>query len=112
MVGDLAKCLHSHKFLIGTNLWLSDKTGNSEISPGDSYVIRKKIDIQIKLSRDKEAHLLQVRSDLIITHKPDLDIDCELIWELFEFVDAKTKVTGTFYRSPTYDKEDLDMLFD
>jgi hypothetical protein len=110
-VGELAICLNSYKpdILVGTESWLSEDTGNSEIFPPDYNVIRK----DRPPNRRDQSHggiFIAVRKDLIVSHRSDLDEDCEILWIQLELVGAKQIVLGAFYRPPDSGPDVLDKL--
>lgn len=53
-----------------------------------------------------------VKNDIIITHRSDLDTDCEIIWTQCQLADKKTKslLFGTYYRPNSSNIISLDEL--
>ena len=93
---DLKTCLsmQNPEIVIGTETWLNPDISNNELFPDTYTVVRK--------DRD-DAHggvLIAVRNDIIYTHAPDLDTDCEIIWIQIKLARCKSLTIGAFYRPP------------
>ena len=53
-----------------------------------------------------------MKNDIIITHRSDLDSDCEIIWTQCQLAEKKTKSLffGSYYRSNSSNVRSLDEL--
>ena len=76
---------------------LTDNVLNNDLIPNYT-IIRKDRDF----GPSKGGVLLAFRDDLVITHCPDLNADCEIVWATIEIQGAKQITVGAFYRSQIY----------
>jgi hypothetical protein len=51
-----------------------------------------------------------MRNDLVMSHRSDLDEDCEVLWAQLEIVGAKQILIGAFYRTPDSGPDVLESL--
>ncbi|XP_072041142.1 uncharacterized protein [Amphiura filiformis] len=110
-VAELAICLDTHKpdILIGTESWLAEGVSNSEIFPTGYSVVRK----DRPTGNNDRSHggiFIAMRSDLIASHRIDLDEQCEILWVQLEIVGSKSVLIGAFYRPPDSGGDILDHL--
>ncbi|XP_072051753.1 uncharacterized protein [Amphiura filiformis] len=103
-VAGLAACLDIHEpdIVLGSETWLNPDVGSKELFPGNYTVIRKD---------RKDSHggvLIALKNDLVFTHKPDLDANCEILWAQVQLVGCKTLTICSFYRPP--DKKESQYL--
>ena len=42
--------------------------------------------------------MIGFKGDLVVTHRPDLDVDAEILWAQLEIADSKPLLIGVFYR--------------
>jgi hypothetical protein len=65
---------------------------------------------QDKRGRSYGGIFIAMKSDLIVTHRSDLDEECEILWLQLEIVGSKSILIGVFYRPPESGCDVLDML--
>ena len=95
-VADLAACLEFNNpdIVLGSETWLNPSIRNEEIFPNKYTVVRKdRID-------SHGGVLVAFKSDLVGTHRMDLDTDCEVVWVQIQLVGCKSLLVGAFYRPP------------
>jgi hypothetical protein len=99
---DLACCIEQHapEIIVGTETHLDDSINNNELFPPNYSIIRKDRDF----GPSKGGVLLAFRDDLVVTHRTDLNSNCEVVWASIQIQGAKQIVVGSFYRSQTYGK--------
>ncbi|XP_020606237.1 uncharacterized protein LOC110044991, partial [Orbicella faveolata] len=73
--------------IFGTESWLSSNIESNEIFPKGYKIFRK--------DRPDDCHgggvFQAVKNDIIVTHRSDLDTDCEIIWTQCQLANKKTK---------------------
>ena len=84
--------------VFGTETHLNVSINSSEIFPPNYAVFRKDRDI----GTSGGGVLVAIRSDLIATHRIDLDTDCEIVWVTIKIQGSKSITVGAFYRSQKY----------
>jgi hypothetical protein len=85
--------------LVGTETWLNDSISNSEIVPSNYTVIRK--DRKDAFGKDGYGGVfIALKSDLIATHRIDLDTKAEIVWVQLEIAGNKPVLIGAYYRPP------------
>lgn len=97
-IADIAAVIDQYKpdIIFGTESWLTSNIESNEIFP-DGYKIFRK-------DRPDDCHgggvFQAVKNDIIITHRSDLDTDCEIIRTQCQLADKKTKslLFGSYYR--------------
>ena len=93
---DLAACVETHNpdIIIGSESWLNPNIQNSEIFPDNFTVVRKdRMD-------SNGGVFIAAKNDLICTHRPDLDSNCEVTWVQIQLAGSKLLNIGAFYRPP------------
>ena len=104
---ELATVIDTYKpdILAGTESWLNENISSSEIFP-DSYIVHRK-----DRQTGPGGGVFQAnRDDLIVTHRTDLDTDCEIIWTQTQLAGKKPLMIGTYYRPPSDQGSSLDEL--
>ena len=72
------------------------QSSSGEIFPGNFSVIRKdRAD-----GRASGGVFIGFKNDLVLTHRPDLDAECEVVWAQLQIQGAKSIFIGSFYRPP------------
>ena len=101
-MSDLAVCIENYNpdMIIGTETHLDSSNNSSELFPPNYSVIRKDRDFD----NSKRGVLIALKSDLIRTHRTDLNSNCEIIWVTIKIQGTKDITIGAFYRSPQFGK--------
>ena len=97
-IADIAAVIDHYKphIIFGTESWLTSNIESNEIFPNGYKIFRK--------DRPDDCHgggvFQAVKNDIIITHRSDLDTDCEIIRTQCQLADKKTKslLFGSYYR--------------
>ena len=92
--------------ILGTESWLNSNILDSEVFPGNFNVIRK----DRPDGRASGGVFIASRNDLILTHRPDFDADCEVVWAQLQTRGAKPVFIGCYYRPPNDGALSLDEL--
>ncbi|XP_072021618.1 uncharacterized protein [Amphiura filiformis] len=97
---DLACCIeqHSPDIIIGSETHLDPSINNNELFPQGYSVIRKDRDF----GPSKGGVLLAFKDDLVVTHRTDLNTNCEVVWATIQIQGAKQITIGSFYRSQQF----------
>ena len=67
---------HNPDILLGTESWLSPDINNGEIFPSGYTILRKD-----RLTSTHGGGVFQaIKNDLLVTHRHNLDTNCEIIW--------------------------------
>ena len=93
--------------ILGTESWLNKDVLDGEIFPENYSVIRKD---RTTGKTGGGGVFIAYRNDIILTHRADLDADCELLWAQLQIKDAKSVFLGCFYRPPNDGIESLHQL--
>ena len=109
-IADIAAVIDQHKpdVIFGTESWLNSNIESNEIFPNGYKIYRK--------DRPDDCHgggvFQAVKNDIIITHRSDLDTDCEIIWTQCQLADKKTKSLpfGSYYRPNSSNVSSLNEL--
>ena len=109
-IADIAAVVDQYKpdIILGTESWLSSNIESNEIFPKGYKIFRK--------DRPDDCHgggvFQAVKDDIIVTHRSDLDTDCEIIWTQCQLTDKKTKslLFGSYYRPNSTNVTSLDEL--
>ena len=104
--------------IIGTETWLDNSIPSSEIFPDNFTVFRKDrqhiIDRnQFGPMKDNTSHggvLVAIKSDIISSSAPEMDVDAEIIWTKINTASSKQVFIGSFYRQPRTGQNYLDLL--
>lgn len=98
---DIVCCIDLHKpdIIVGTESHIDSSVKDSELFPPDYQVIRKDRDFG-----PKGGVLIAVKNDLIVTHRIDLDSNCEIVWVSISIQGMKKIIIGAFYRSQQFGK--------
>ena len=102
---ELENLIHSTNpdIILGAESWLNSSILDGEIFPDSYNVIRK----------DREGGkggggvFILYRNDIVMTHRPDLDTNCELVLAQLQVKGAKSIFIGSCYRPPE-EKTSLD----
>ena len=99
-ISDLTVCIENYNpdIIIGTEIHLDSSINSSELFPPNYSVIRKDRDFD----NSKGGVLIALKSDLIGTHRTDLNSNCEIIWVTIKIQGTKDITIGAFYRSPQF----------
>ena len=99
-MSDLAGCIENYNpdIIIGTETHLDSSVNSSKLFPPNYSVIRKDRDFD----NSKGGVLIALKSDLIGTHRTDLNSNCETIWVTIKIQGMKDITIGAFYRSPQF----------
>ena len=108
-VADIAAIVDQCKpdIILGNESWLYPDIESSEIFP-DNYNIYRKDRIS-----DKHGGVFQaVKKDIIVTHRDDLNTDCEIIWTQCQIQNKRSKSLffASFYRPNKTDISGLHEL--
>ena len=106
-IADIAAVIDQYKpdIIFCTESWLISNIDSNEIFPNGYQIFRK--------DRPDDCHgggvFQAVKNDIIITHRSDLDTDCEIIWTQCQLADKKTKslLFGSYYRPNSSDVTSL-----
>ncbi|KAI8483732.1 hypothetical protein Bbelb_385240 [Branchiostoma belcheri] len=104
---ELATVVDTYKpdIVAGTESWLNQNIASSEIFPSN-YIAHRK-----DRQTGQGGGVFQAnRDDLIVTHRPDLDTDCEVLWTQTQLAGRKPLIIGTYYRPPSDQGNSLDEL--
>ena len=91
--------------ILGQESWLNDNIFNGEVFPDNYEVIRK----DRTTTRGGGVFILY-RNDLILTHRPDFDTDCEVLWAQLQMKGSKSLFVGSFYRPPSDKDYSMDQF--
>ncbi|KAI8486093.1 hypothetical protein Bbelb_361930 [Branchiostoma belcheri] len=90
--------------VVGTETWLDPSVNSSEVFPDNYNVFR----------RDRAGRgggvLVAVRNNIIATHHPDPDCNCELTWVRVHLANSKSIYIGAYYRPPSAGHDDFVAL--
>ena len=91
--------------IIGTESWLNSSIKSSEIFPSNMNIFRK----------DREGSkgggvFIAVSDKYIVSHQPQLETECELLWIKLETTGNKSTYIGAFYRPHENDVNSLENL--
>ena len=96
-VADIAAIVEEYNpdIILGNESWLNPDIKSSEMFPKIYNVYRK--------DRQSDSHgdvFQAVKKDIIVTHRDDLNTDCELIWTQCQIQNKKSKslFLASFYR--------------
>ena len=109
-IADIAAVIDQYRpdIIFGTESWLNSNIESSEIFP-DGYKIYRK-------DRSDDCNgggvFQAVKNDIIITHRSDLDTNCEIIWIQCQLANKKSKslLLGSYYRPNSSNISSLDEL--
>ncbi|KAI8494422.1 hypothetical protein Bbelb_276480 [Branchiostoma belcheri] len=104
---ELATVVDTYKpdIVAGTESWLNQNIASSEIFPSN-YIAHRK-----DRQTGQGGGVFQAnRDDLIVTHRPDLDTDCEVLWTQTQLAGRKPLIIGIYYRPPSDQGNSLDEL--
>ena len=106
-VADVAAVISEHDpdIILGTESWLNPEIGSGEIFPETYNVFRKD-----RITNSHEGGVFQaIKKDIIVTHRTDLDTECEIIWTQCQLAGRKSKsiLFGSYYRPNVSDMDGL-----
>ena len=108
-VADIAAIVEEYNpdIILGNESWLNPDIKSSEIFPEIYNVYRKD-----RLSDSHGGVFQAVKKDIIVTHRDDLDTDCEIIWTQCQIQNKKSKslFLASFYRPNKNDISSLQEL--
>ena len=90
--------------ILVTESWLNSSILDGEVVPENYSLIRKD-----RSSGKGGGVFIAYRNDIILTHRPDLSTDCELVWAQVQVKGAKSVLIGCYYRPPD-DGDSLQQL--
>lgn len=108
-VADIAAIVEEYKpdIILGNESWLYPDIANAEIFPENYNVYRKD-----RITDNHGGVFQAVKKDILITHREDLDTDCEIIWTQCQIKNKTSKSVffASFYRPNKNDINSLEEL--
>lgn len=91
--------------IIGTESWLSPDVSDSEVFPPNLQIFRRD-----RVSGPGGGVFIAVSNKFVVSHQPDLETDCEILWIKLETFGSKSTFIGAFYRPSVSDMDSLTKL--
>ncbi|KAJ8026320.1 RNA-directed DNA polymerase from mobile element jockey [Holothuria leucospilota] len=92
--------------ILGTESWLNSSISNGEIFPDNYEVIRKD-----RITNTTGGGVfIAYKNTLVLTHRPDFDSDCEVLWAQLQMKSSRSLFIGCFYRPPKDNDYSLDQF--
>ncbi len=108
-VADIAAIAEEYNpdIILGNESWLHSGITNNEVFPDNYNIYRKD-----RLSDSHGGVFQAVKKDIIVTHRDDLDTDCEIIWTQCQIKNRRSKSLffASFYRPNANDLNSLNEL--
>ena len=108
-VADIAAIVDQYKpdIILGNESWLYPDIESSEIFPDNYNIYRKD-----RISDNHGGVFQAVKKDIIVTHRDDLNTDCEIIWTQCQIQNKRSKSLffASFYRPNKTDISSLHEL--
>ncbi len=84
--------IHQPDVVIGTETHVNETILDNEIFPQHYNLIRK------DRTLNGGGVVIAFKGDLVVSHRPDLDTEAEVIWAQLELIGSKPLLIGAFYR--------------
>ena len=108
-VADIAAIVDQYKpdIILGNESWLYPDIKSREIFPDNYNIYRKD-----RISDNHGGVFQAVKKDIIVTHRDDLNTDCEIIWTQCQIQNKRSKSLffASFYRPNKTDINSLQEL--